>query len=157
MAHQCKFCSAPFRRTFQPSQLPFLATLSYATRLPAGVLLDCPRNHGYCNPCMNDYLRTKLKEAEEGGDVFLIAVRCPDCKFGSYQIPDAEAEKILSKDDMIRWVSLMVLSYVALLIKFIVSGISSRHIRAEFAWSRFAVKRLIKHLPPLKRRVCPSE
>lgn len=73
-----------------------------STRLPFGLYLPCPQQHGYCLGCLRQYLQSKLAEGKTGTLIF--PIRCPECPVGAWSFEDQVAARILDGADIVQWV-----------------------------------------------------
>lgn len=96
----CGICLEGFLMTSNPATVSKGPTSS--TRLPFGLCLPCPQEHGYCLGCLKRYLQSKLAEGKTGTLIF--PIRCPECPVGAWSFEDQVATKILDDADMVQWV-----------------------------------------------------
>ncbi|KAG8964410.1 hypothetical protein FRC03_001811 [Tulasnella sp. 419] len=72
-----------------------------STVMPYGIALPCQTRHKYCLECIKQYITTELDRGREGNVVF--PIRCPECSWGEWEIPDDTAVKVLEAEHYERW------------------------------------------------------
>jgi hypothetical protein len=97
---------------FQLSESPLSTSVSANSEkdLPFGLRLPCPNQHTYCVWCLSQYIISKLDPHGTGAapeDQTVFPICCPECLPNQWAdgVPDIVAERILTKDRMILWVS----------------------------------------------------
>ena len=98
----CGICLDVFVSVHSPYAASLAANSS--SRLPYGLRLPCPEDHGYCLSCLTSYIQSKL----DGIGTIVFPIRCPECPLGEWVngIPDEVAERVLDGSGMVSWESL---------------------------------------------------
>ena len=98
----CGICFDVFLSVHSPYTVSLAANSS--ARLPYGLRLPCPKDHGYCLPCLTSYILTEL----EGIGTIVFPIKCPECSLDVWEdgIPDEVAERVLGESGMVPWESL---------------------------------------------------
>ena len=98
----CGICLDVFLAVHSPYAASLAANSS--ARLPYGLHLPCPRDHGYCLSCLTLYIQSKL----EGIGTIVFPIKCPECPPDEWDdgIPDEVAERVLGDGSgMVSWES----------------------------------------------------
>ncbi|PCH44865.1 hypothetical protein WOLCODRAFT_78291 [Wolfiporia cocos MD-104 SS10] len=109
----CGICMESFQATYSP--LAASRSANSSLRLPYGMRLPCPGNHGYCLGCLSAYIRNKLDpdgDSTFNPDMVVFPVRCPECSVAEWPsgISDDVAERILEEKGMVLWYHQKLLS-----------------------------------------------
>lgn len=103
----CGICFEAFRVTYSPISASQTAMTS--SHLIFGLRLPCPEEHSYCQPCLAQYIRSKIApDGDYSGiiDATVFPIKCPECPEDTWPegISDDIAQRILNEKDMLLWV-----------------------------------------------------
>lgn len=111
----CGICFEAFRVTYSPISASQTAMTS--SHLIFGLRLPCPQEHSYCQPCLVQYIRSKIApDGDYSGiiDVTVFPIKCPECPEDTWPegISDDIAQRILNEKDMLLWHSQKLLDSI---------------------------------------------